>query len=432
MEMNGSQAVNEWFAGQLKTALASLYDPTVLRSSPLVELLGVAQRQDPTAGLRNALTDSIESLRPSGNTPHESRAWRAYQILRRRYIEGLGQRQIAADLGLGVRQLQREEKLARELLAEQIWDVYGLQERVSSDAVAISDDERDLQDEPAEDPVAEELEWLRSSVPVQLTGVAELVEDVLKTVEPLSRKASVTVTCRSSQTQQVPLRAPVLRQALLDIVSTVLGYAPGGRLSIDVQCVPQSIRITLKAHAAAHAAAHSAAAAPAGYSESLAVAERLVQICDGAFHITTQAEKVFDPLLVFSACLAIQVVQQKSVLVIDDNADSLQLIQRYLAGSPYVFVGAQDARRGMELAIRQPPSAVLLDIMMPAQDGWSVLAQLREHLQTSHVPVIVCTLLSQRDLALALGAAGFLRKPVSRAELLATLDQQTAPAPSAP
>jgi CheY-like chemotaxis protein len=152
------------------------------------------------------------------------------------------------------------------------------------------------------------------------------------------------------------------------------------------------------------------------------MAGRLVQVCDGVFQITTQAEKLLDPPLVFSASLAVQIAQQKSVLVIDDNADSLQLIQRYLAGSPYLFIGAQDARRGMELAIQRPPNAVLLDIMMPDQDGWSVLAQLREHLQTSHIPVIVCTLLTQRDLALALGAAGFLRKPISRAEVLATLD----------
>lgn len=418
---------NEWFAGQLKTALVCLYDPTALRSSPLVELLGVSQHRDPTAGLRSALTASIESLRPSGNTPHESRAWRVYQILRRRYIEGLGQRQIAADLGLGVRQLQREEKLARELLAEQLWDAYGLQKKAPPDADAALDDECEAQDEPAEDPVAEELAWLRSSVPVQLTDLTELVTDVLKTVEPLTQRSSVAVICRLPQAAPAPVRAPVLRQALLDIVGTVLGCAAGGRLSIEVRCAPRSVRIALRAHAGG-----SGIEAPAGFSESLAMAERLVQVCDGALEVTTPAEKVLDPLLVFSAQLAIPVIPQQSVLVIDDNADSLQLIQRYLAGSPYLFIGAQDARRGLELAVQQPPSAVLLDIMMPAQDGWSVLAQLREHLQTRDIPVIVCTLLSQRDLALALGAAGFLRKPVSRPELLATLDQLLAPAPSGP
>lgn len=418
---------SSWFADQLKTALASLYDPTVLRTSPLVELLGASQRGDPVAGLRSALTESIESIRPSGNTPHETRAWRAYQILRRRYIEGLGQRQVAANLGLGVRQLQREEKLAREMLAEHIWTVYGLQAKLPADA-GVPEEDREPLSEAAEDPVEEELEWLRSSVPVQLTNVSELLEEILKTIEPLTRKFGVAVTYEISQALHAPLRAPILRQALVDIASTVLGYARGGLLSFEVKCLPESVRILLKAYDGSP----SPVEAPAGRAESLAMAERLVQICDGTFQITTDIERASDPQLVFGACLTIQVAQQKSVLVIDDNVDSLQLMQRYLAGTPYLFIGAQDAQSGMELAVKHRPSAILLDIMMLSQDGWSVLGQLREQIQTSHIPVIVCTLLSQRDLALALGAAGFLRKPIKRAELLANLDRLSALAPSVP
>jgi CheY-like chemotaxis protein len=66
----------------------------------------------------------------------------------------------------------------------------------------------------------------------------------------------------------------------------------------------------------------------------------------------------------------------------------------------------------------------VLDVMMPEQDGWTLLGQLREHPTTRGVPIIVCTILPQEQLALTLGAAEFIRKPVSRKTLLSALDRQ--------
>ncbi len=90
-----------------------------------------------------------------------------------------------------------------------------------------------------------------------------------------------------------------------------------------------------------------------------------------------------------------------------------------------MFVGAEDAEQGLALATELQPKAILLDVMMPNRDGWSLLGRLREHPRTEDIPVVVCTILSQRELALALGAAGFIRKPVIRADLLQLLDRLT-------
>ncbi len=114
------------FLGYLRTALTHLYDPGVLRSSPLAALFGLEGRGDRATALQRLLTDAIEACRPLGATQAGAGAWRAYQVLRRRYIEQLPQSAVAADLGLSVRQLQREEKLARELLADQLWARYDL------------------------------------------------------------------------------------------------------------------------------------------------------------------------------------------------------------------------------------------------------------------------------------------------------------------
>ena len=68
-----------------------------------------------------------------------------------------------------------------------------------------------------------------------------------------------------------------------------------------------------------------------------------------------------------------------------------------------------------------------LDVMMPEHDGWRVLTDLKSDSATRDTPVIVCSILAQRDLALARGAVSFIRKPVSRQDLLSSLDLQLDP-----
>jgi CheY-like chemotaxis protein len=124
----------------------------------------------------------------------------------------------------------------------------------------------------------------------------------------------------------------------------------------------------------------------------------------------------------FVARLSIPAAEEVPVLFVDDNADALQLFERYLMGTRYRFVGAQDAGQAMAAAAAFKPCAILLDVMMPKQDGWALLHYLREHPDTSNLPVIVATILPQEQLALTLGAAGFLRKPISRMDLLTALE----------
>jgi CheY-like chemotaxis protein len=66
---------------------------------------------------------------------------------------------------------------------------------------------------------------------------------------------------------------------------------------------------------------------------------------------------------------------------------------------------------------------VLLDVMMPEVDGWELLGQLRQNPATSHLPVVVCTILPQEELARSLGANAFLQKPISRDDFLRVLDE---------
>jgi CheY-like chemotaxis protein len=137
--------------------------------------------------------------------------------------------------------------------------------------------------------------------------------------------------------------------------------------------------------------------------------------------------KILEPTAgneVFTATLTLPIQKPVEVLVVDDNADTRRLYELYLKGTNYHFIGAASSEQALALAEKHRPDIVILDVMMPHQDGWEFLGQLREHPDTRGIPIIVSTILPQEHLALALGAAGFLHKPVNRTTLLAALHRQ--------
>jgi CheY-like chemotaxis protein len=401
---------NPWFLRQVRTALNSLYDPLVLRNSPLVSLLGLEQRRDVVAALRRALTDAIESLQPTANTPRDSKTWRVYQILRRRYIEQLNQREVAFDLGLSTRQLQREEHLARQVLADHLWAAHHLDAKQHLIPVMTDQEKVPLEDEyiPTR---AQELEWLKESMPVQTVEVGDVLRDVLGVLDPLLKSSRVTVEyLPQANVPRVSLQVPILRQALLDVISEAVRCAPGGEVRIMTEALVQGVSVQVQA---------CGAAAGAQSAESLEMTGQLVQLCGGTLEIGTAATG--EGIL---AKMTLPATEQVTVLVIDDNGDALQLLQRYLSNSRYRFIGTQDAEHGLALAEDMSPHIIVLDVMMPERDGWTVLGQLREHPKTHNIPVIICSILAQEQLALTLGAAQFLRKPITRQALLSALDHQ--------
>jgi CheY-like chemotaxis protein len=110
-----------------------------------------------------------------------------------------------------------------------------------------------------------------------------------------------------------------------------------------------------------------------------------------------------------------------TIVVIEDDRPSLDLLTAYLAGAAIRVVTARDGQSGLDAVRRERPAAVLLDIRMPGIDGWEVLRALKEDAQTAAIPVVVVSIVDERSRGAALGAAGYLEKPVSRDNLLATL-----------
>jgi CheY-like chemotaxis protein len=428
--MNGdpNSSNEERFLYHLERALKHLYDPPELRSNPLVSILYADPRADPVFALRDLLIKSVESLVPQASAPEGARAWRIYHILHRRYTEQRSQKQVAADLGLSVRQLQREERLARQVLADHLRINCGLEERLTSLPPAPTEPREDADGLESGTPArADELQQLDSAVPVEVTNLSEVIREILELTRPLMQTYQVSVqTSIATILPNLPLKTLLLRQALLDIVGMAMRYTANGQIVVGADCAEQIVSIRI-----AGARRDDFAFTHLPVREGLEIAEQLIGLCGGALRRTTElswGEQLPLPAApTFGIEITFPIKEWIKVLVIDDNADARLLFQRYLAGSRYHVIGAADGRQGVKLAQDLQPDVILLDIMMPEHDGWEILGQLRVHPQTRSIPVFVCSILAQEELALALGAAQFVRKPVNQSALLMALERQLGP-----
>src|SRR6266478_4847178 len=116
------------------------------------------------------------------------------------------------------------------------------------------------------------------------------------------------------------------------------------------------------------------------------------------------------------------------VLVIDDDATARELISDHLKAEGFSVVTAAGGVEGLKLAKELRPTAITLDVMMPDLDGWSVLAALRQDPDLADIPVIMVTIVDEHRRGIALGAAGYLTKPIDRERLTRMIGRFRAPA----
>jgi CheY-like chemotaxis protein len=110
-----------------------------------------------------------------------------------------------------------------------------------------------------------------------------------------------------------------------------------------------------------------------------------------------------------------------TVLVIDDEVAIRDLMQRFLVKEGFRVVAAAGGEEGLRLARELRPDAITLDVMMPGMDGWAVLTALKADPAVADIPVIMLTIVDDKNLGYALGAAEYLTKPIERDRLLTVL-----------
>ncbi len=117
------------------------------------------------------------------------------------------------------------------------------------------------------------------------------------------------------------------------------------------------------------------------------------------------------------------VTSENTVLLIDDDPLTHKLIEGFLVKEGFKVIATTDPEEGVKMAKKIRPNVVILDIIMPKIDGWTVLKYLKADSDLASIPVIMATVLSEQNLGYALGATDYLTKPIQTEQLKAILQK---------
>lgn len=383
------------FRKLVKDAFEHLYDTAYLGAHPLVpELVRMpdSTRVVRAQKLRSLLKQAIEELRPQNDLPSTAPEWRSYNSLRYRYTQGMSMAQVENTLAISQRQLQREFHKGLDAVT------------------ALLAEQRLLTDEPKHNAVltaTNELEALREELnhwqlvrePVQ---VETLVASVQKMLQPLMGGGEQTLRVElPGALKPVLVDSTLTRQALFQSLRFLFSHEQTA-IVLRATLLEHEVKICFDTDVQLDFDA-----------SDWQMAQLLVERQGG----TLAYDMTNTPRIV----LTLPRAKPPRVLVVDDNPAIHELLERYLTPNFYEVVHATNGGEATQTAIESKPDVILLDVMMPAMDGWQVLQELGKNKKTRQIPVIICSVLKEPDLAFSLGARAYLKKPVERLELLETL-----------
>lgn len=385
------------FHDLVRDALVNLYDFAYLRGHPLLNLLSPDESLATPArvnALRDAITEAIELLAPDERVPRSAKEWRPYLALRHAYIEYLAPEEVQARLGLGERQVMRERLRGIEAVAKILWER-------SQEATEAAPAEAES---PPGEATSVDHELVDLGLERELLSPTDLVTYVVSSVQALAEQHGVAI--RVTLEREEPLQADrtLLRQALIAALGMAIHRADGRLVDLLLQADEQMLIVSVTWDDGQGTALDS----------SWTTLQSLVCAQMGSCSLTTAEGSV-------SMEIRVPIGPPATILAVDDNESSLRLLERLLTTAGYHVETASDGRDGLSVAVATRPSLVLLDVMMRGMDGWEVLLKLKAMPETRHIPVVVCSVLPERDLALSLGASGFAQKPLRRLELKATI-----------
>jgi CheY-like chemotaxis protein len=415
----------ELFADHVHDALAHLYDRLHLRAHPLASLLA-DKRSLSEDELRRLLLDAVESLQPPQPCPPSSPASRRYRYLELRYLKGATPEQTAQALQISVRQSQRERERALDAVASVLWERYnrltaGRMTASSASAGEAFNAPRKIAEsdiavvgvakaESAHDDLSE-FGSLPSTEPVSLTdALRDALDIVARLLEDRGARVDVVLPDRLPL---VRVHRLVLRQVLIDLLESAIESQVHAQIQVSAAVLAERLSLDL---AVLGPRTRTVMATPE-IDARLAATGKLIELQAGQLRVERS------DLLPFRAMLLLPLARAKTLLVIDDNPDVAFLFSRLLRDHDYRVLQASTSRTALQLAREARPDAITLDVLMPAQDGWDLLRSLNQDPTVDHIPVIICSVLPERSLALSLGVAEFLNKPVTQEALLAALDR---------
>lgn len=387
---------------QLQAVLVHINNYGFLASQPIVD--EIVKRLPDSAGpaglrLRAFLLDQIERMQPVSAFDVAVSEWRQYVILTDRYVRQRPLWEIQDKLSLGERQMRREHHRALQALSMLIH---------AHLSAATHQAPADAHETAGHLEVAVQ----RLTPSPCVFSLAEMIEDVanlLARARSGNRPGSGGATLPLHMTITPPtLKAytdrGILHQLLLKLAQLFVSNDDAGSLRVIAWLQDGQAHIAFEGTLAPESAVQGQHYPLCQWlAESLG--SRLVHSADRvSFALPAGA-------------------QTRKVLIVDDEPSALELFQSYLSGQNFDVFTESKPEHALRSVTTIQPELVVLDVMMPALDGWEVLQRLHHMPIMRDVPIVACSVLNDAELAQALGAARFLKKPILRQQLIRVLTE---------
>ncbi|MDQ2899353.1 MAG: response regulator [Acidobacteriota bacterium] len=280
----------------------------------------------------------------------------------------------------------------------------------------------------------------------------KMLEDVTGMIEPLAAKNGNKLVLRCEGDLGV-LHADVtkVRQALFNLLSNASKFTKDGQITLAVErsedwfefrVIDTGIGMTTEQAGKLFQAFTQADASISqkfgGTGLGLAISRHFCQMMGGDLRVESEHGVGTTFIMRLPARVSDKKAERKvtatsdrdatavddsmaRVLVIDDDETIHDLIRRSLGKEGFHVMSAHNGEEGLRLARELRPDAITLDAMMPVTDGWSVLAKLKSDPETARIPVVMLTIVDDKNLGYSLGASDYLTKPVDRERLVATI-----------
>lgn len=396
------------FSDLVANAYQSLYDFVRLRSHPLAQaLLGSETVEQKERGwqVHHILLETIEELYPGPAAPPFSKEWRRHRLMVLRYVEGLDPQAVADQLAISRRQYYREHGAAVEAIADILWERCDLC-TLEMTGVPVAAD----QTAPDEADVMQR-ELVRISQHDTYANLPEVIEGVLAVLNRVLAQNDISTTVAlPDELPVVSVGHNLLRQVILGVLGLLAETAAGAHIDIAAQVSDTVVRVLFVAHGAPQVL------------DDAATDTRLAQLRDMLQLGNADIHPVVPDATSAGFAVELPLEYTWTVLAVDDNEDTLALYKRCLIPNGYRVITTTSADAVLKIARNVQPDVLILDLMMPEHDGWDLLQQLSNQPDTARIPIMICSVLKQKELALSLGAAAYLPKPFTDQSLLHALD----------
>jgi len=284
--------------------------------------------------------------------------------------------------------------------------------------------------------------------------VAGMIKDMVVTVAPLVNKNNNHLVVNSPENLGTMYADQTkVRQVLLNLLSNASKFTQQGTITFDaarepgasgdwftwrvtdsgIGMTPEQLGRLFQDFTQADA---STTRKYGGTGLGLSISRRFCQMMGGDITVTSQEGKgsTFSVRLPAAVATIQEVLQptrsgtsplkpgqKMTILVIDDDKSTRDIVARFLDKEGYRIETAASGEEGLRRARELQPDVITLDVMMPTMDGWSVLAVLKADKELANIPVVMITMSDNKNMGYTLGASEYLMKPVEKDALIKVL-----------